>query len=75
MDNQTKDRINLLRFEIENLKRRKMECINDAIAIAIIQNEIDSKTTELSFLETPPDNEMCDEAIDSDNNCYRERYF
>jgi len=83
MNNQTKDRIKLLRFEIENLKRRKMECINDAGAIAVIQYEIQSRNIELSFLEIPPVpvhfSFKCtakdDELLLADSNDYRERYF
>lgn len=69
-ENQKKDKIRQLEFEIEQLKRRRIECGSDTSCVDKVEDMITDKEIEISLLNTDP---SVDESIDSDNNHYRDR--
>lgn len=74
MDNQTKDKIKLLEFEINNLERRKQDNRGNLSIVYEIDQIINEKKFE-KFCLSETNQEVEDEKIDADNNFYRERYF
>lgn len=72
-EHQRQDKINQLRFEIEQAERRKIDCGSDVVCRDSLIAIIREKTTELRHLETAIDEDI-DSIIDRDNNEYRDRH-
>lgn len=71
---QTKDKIRQLGFEIEQAERRKINCGADVVCREKNESIISEKKLELRHLEASlPENIKLDNAIDSDNNDYKDR--
>lgn len=71
---QTKDRIRQLGFEIEQAERRKINCGADIVCREKNESIIREKKLELRHLQASlPENIEIEKAIDSDNNDYRDK--